>query len=268
MKENSFRLALKKEQPLQLLGVINPYIALMAEQMGYSALYLSGAGIANFSYGLPDIGITTLGNVIEDAMRIVSRVSLPLIVDIDTGWEIEETIDSMVEIGVAGVHIEDQPKDKRCGHLPGKEVISIEEMTYRITLAKNPQLVLIARTDAYAIEGLEGVIKRGIAYKNAGAEVFFPEALPDLESFERVKKAVKLPILANITEFGKTPLYTLNDLKKSDVDIALYPLSCARAMNKAAETVMKEILEKGETAHLVNQMQTRSELYNYLNYEY
>ncbi len=268
LTQNALRLALKKEKPLQLLGVINPYIALMAQRMGYSALYLSGAGVANYSHGIPDVGLTTLGNVLEDAMRITSRVTLPLMVDIDTGWQIQETIHSMIDIGVAGVQIEDQTKVKRCGHLPGKTVVSIEEMTDRIKRAKNDKIVLIARTDSYSLEGIDGVIKRGIAYKEAGAEIFFPEALPDLNSFEKVKEAVNLPILANLTEFGQTPLYTLADLKKSNIDIALYPLSCARAMNKAAETVMREIKEKGETAHLLGQMQTRDELYDYLDYEY
>lgn len=272
-----FRKALKQHFPLQIVGVINPYAALMAQDVGFKALYLSGAGVANSSYGLPDIGLTTLDDVLEDASRITQSVKLPLLVDIDTGWGnalmVERTIKAFMRAKVAAVHIEDQISNKRCGHLDNKQLISKEEMTekiqaaHQVRLQEDPSFYLIARTDALAIEGLEGVIERGLQYKKAGADALFAEAFKNLNDYQTVKKAVGLPLLANMTEFGKTPLFTLDEFKDVGVDMILYPLSANRAMNKAALDVFKEIYTKGTQKKLIDRMQTRDELYQFLNYE-
>lgn len=281
MENNSpgrrFRQALHANKPLQILGTINAYVALMAQQVGFNAIYLSGAGVANSSYGLPDLGMTTLDNVLEDVRRITSAVQLPLLVDIDTGWGpplmVRRSIKSMIFAGAAGVHIEDQIFQKRCGHRPGKSLVSIEEMCERLHAANESrneydrEFYLIARTDALANEGLEGVIKRGIAYREAGADALFAEAFVNLEDYETVKKEVQMPVLANMTEFGKTPLYTIKELDSVDVDMVLYPLSANRAMNHAALKVLEEIHEKGSQKDVLNLMQTRNELYSFLNYE-
>lgn len=269
-----FRKALLEEKPLQIIGTVNAYVAKMAQQIGYRAIYLSGAGVANASYALPDLGITSLDNVLEDAGRITSAVDLPLLVDIDTGWgneiNIARTITLMERVGVAAVQIEDQEADKRCGHRPGKKIVSTEEMVSRIKAAVNAKsdkaFVVMARTDALANEGLQGTIERAIAYRNAGADMLFAEAIQTLDQYRMIKKAIGIPILANITEFGKTPLFTLKDLASVDVDMALYPLTVTRAMNKAAHLVLQEVRTKGTQKDLINQMQTRDELYQILDY--
>jgi methylisocitrate lyase len=269
-----FRKAMANEKPLQVIGTINAYAALMAQKIGFHALYLSGAGVANSSYGLPDLGMTTLDNVLEDTIRITTAVDLPLLVDIDTGWGnefmIARTIKAMEKAGAAAVHIEDQVTNKRCGHRPGKALIPKEEMVDRIKAAvqakTDPNFVIMARTDALAVEGLTAAIDRSIAYCAAGADMLFPEALQSLEQYSAFKKAVRVPILANLTEFGRTPLFTLKQLADAGVDIALYPLSVNRAMNFAAHKALKEIREKGTQSKLLDQMQTRDELYEFLNY--
>lgn len=268
-----FRQALKEEKPLQIVGTVNAYVALMAEKLGYRSLYLSGAGVANSSFGLPDLAVTTLDNVLEEARRITDRVNLPLLVDIDTGWGnslmIARTMRSMIKAGVAAVHIEDQSADKRCGHREGKKIISINEMVDRIKAAadaKTDEIVLMARTDAFSSEGLDRCIARGIAYCEAGAEMLFPEALHTLEQYREFKRAVKVPVLINLTEFGSTPLFSLQELAKADIDMALYPLSVNRAMNLAAEKMLTEIRRKGTQKAALDSMQTRNELYNYLDY--
>lgn len=269
-----FRAALAAEKPLQLIGTVNAYVALMAQKTGYKAIYLSGAGVANNSYGLPDLAVTTLDNVLEDTRRITERVDIPLIVDIDTGWGtslmIERTIKLLIAAGAAGVHIEDQVFAKKCGHLAGKKIVSIAEMQNRIEAvveAKTEDFVLIARTDAFASEGMPGVLKRAEAYRDAGADIIFPEALTTLEQFKKVKDLVGIPIIANLTEFGVMPQYNLEQLREADIDIALYPLSVTRAMNRAAQVTLQEIRKEGTQAHLLGQMQTRQELYKFLDYE-
>lgn len=270
----TLRHAMQQEKPLQLIGVMNAYVALMAKDVGYKALYLSGAGVANSSYGLPDLGMTTLDNVLEDARRILSIVDLPLVVDIDTGWGsslmIQRTIKEMIKVGVAGVHLEDQPFLKRCGHLEGKSIVSTEEMVSRIKSAvqakSDSDFFIIARTDAFAVEGFEKTLERTHAYLAAGADAIFPEALPSLEDFKKLKKAINAPILANMTEFGKTPLLTREELASVPIDLALYPLSVNRAMNLAALKVLTELKKKGSQLELTSEMQTREELYHYLNY--
>jgi methylisocitrate lyase len=263
--------ALKNEHPLQIVGAINAYAAIMAREAGFRALYLSGAGVANSSYGIPDIGMTTLENVVEDASRITRTVDLPLLVDIDTGWgRIEEAVRSLELAGAAGIHIEDQIETKKCGHLDGKGIISKSEMCEKIRACIeariDPGFVVMARTDAFANEGMEGALERLHAYKEAGADMLFPEAMPEISLYTMIKESVRLPILANLTEFGKTPLFTLEELKIAGVDIALYPLSANRAMNLAALKVYREIREKGTQKHLLDQMQSREELYHFLNY--
>lgn len=262
---------LGQESPLQIVGVINAYAAIMAKEVGFRALYLSGAGVANISYGIPDIGKTTLENVLEDALRITQAVDLPLLVDIDTGWDKpEETIRAMEEIGVAGVHIEDQELKKKCGHLNDKKIISTSEMCERIRACiearKDPQFVVMARTDAYANEGIDKTLERLHAYKQAGAGMIFPEAMPKLSLYQTIKQSIRLPVLANLTEFGKTPLFTLEEVKEAGIDIALYPLSANRAMNLAALKVFQEIRQKGTQKNLLEIMQTRDELYHFLKY--
>ncbi len=269
-----FRQAMTEESPLQVIGTVNAYIALMAQKIGYRALYLSGAGVANSSYGFPDIGLTTLDNVLSDVTRITSAVDLPLLVDIDTGWGtrlmIQRTIKQMIRAGAAGIHIEDQAINKRCGHLPGKKLVSKKEMVDRIKAAvdarTDPGFIIMARTDAYAEEGIEHALERATAYRNAGADMLFPEALHSIHDYTLFKERVGIPILANLTEFGKTPLYTIQELAKSGVDIALYPLSINRSMNLAARQALKEIKHKGTQRHLLHRMQTRDELYDFLNY--
>lgn len=263
--------ALQGESPLQMVGVINAYVAKMAKDVGFRALYLSGAGVANSSYGIPDIGLTTLENVLEDASRITGAVDLPLLVDIDTGWDqIDRTIRALEDAGVAGVHIEDQVAAKKCGHLNGKGIISTSEMCERIRQCveakRDPRFVIMARTDAFANEGIDGALTRLHSYRMAGADMIFPEAMPELSLYQVIKETIRLPTLANLTEFGKTPLFTLQEVKTAGIDIALYPLSANRAMNLAALRVFQEIREKGTQKNLLEMMQTRDELYHFLQY--
>lgn len=271
-----FRQAIDLEKPLQIPGVINAYVAMMAKQAGFKALYLSGAGVANSSYGLPDIGLTTLDNVLEDARRIIDATHLPLLVDIDTGWGsplmIERVIKQLENSGVAAIHIEDQDTlSKRCGHLSGKQVVSLQEMQERIRAAvqakSDPHFVVMARTDALAIEGLESTLERANAYVAAGADMLFIEAITSLQDYRYFKTHISVPILANLTEFGKTPLFTIEELRSVGIDMVLYPLSANRAMNRAAEKVLHEIRSKGTQAGIVSEMQTRAELYQILNYK-
>jgi methylisocitrate lyase len=269
-----FRVAMTAEKPLQVVGTVNAYVALMAQQTGYKAIYLSGAGVANSSYGMPDLAVTTLDNVLEDVRRITATVELPLLVDIDTGWGntlmIARTIKLMIHAGAAAVHIEDQVMEKRCGHRPGKRVVPKEEMVDRIKAAVDAKtdnaFIVMARCDSLASEGLEATIDRALAYRDAGADMLFPEAFTSLEQFKAFKDAVKIPIVANITEFGKTPLFTREELANADVDIALYPLTVNRAMNKAACNILEQLRKTGTQKNLLDQMQTREELYHYLDY--
>ncbi|WP_066964138.1 methylisocitrate lyase [Microbulbifer sp. Q7] len=269
-----FRQALKDNQPLQVVGTINAYTAIMAERIDHQAIYLSGAGVANASYGLPDLGMTSLENVLEDVRRITAASSLPLLVDIDTGWggafNIARTIKEMIRAGAAAVHIEDQVAQKRCGHRPNKEIVSKEEMVDRIKAAVDARtdddFFIMARTDAFAQEGLEAAIERAQACIEAGADGIFAEAVTELEHYRAFKDALNVPILANITEFGKTRLYNKAELGESGADMVLYPLSAFRAMNKAAENVYTSILANGDQQAVVDTMQTRAELYDYLNY--
>ncbi len=270
-----FRKALTQETPLQIVGTINAYAALMAKHVGFRAIYLSGAGVANAAYGLPDLGMTTLDNVLTEAARITAAVDLPLLVDIDTGWGnslmIRRTIQSMERAGVAAVHIEDQPFEKRCGHRHNKAVISKADMVERLKAAVDARLdasfVVMARTDAYAIEGLPQTIERCLAYEAAGADMHFIEALATLEDYRVCAKTLQKPILANITEFGKTPLFTKDELAAAGVGLILYPLSAWRAMNLAALKVYDSLRNEGTQKFLVDQMQTREELYGFLDYE-
>lgn len=269
-----FRLAVAEEQPLQVVGTINAYCALMAERAGYRAIYLSGAGVANASHGLPDLGITNLTDVLEDARRITSASDLPLMVDIDTGWGnmfgIGRTIREMIKAEVAAVHIEDQEASKRCGHRPGKAIVSIKEMVDRVKAAvdarSDPNFVIMARTDALQKEGMNAAIERACRYVEAGADMIFPEAMTELEQYRQFVEAVKVPVLANITEFGKTPLFTLEELRGVGVSIALYPLSAFRAMNAAANQVYTSLRKEGTQQPLLEKMQTRDQLYDFLNY--
>lgn len=275
MINNLFFKALQEEHPLQIAGVINAYAALMAKKAGFKALYLSGAGVANFSYGFPDVGMTSLDNVLIDAERILNAADLPLLADGDTGWgstyTIQRMIKAMIHAGISAVHIEDQPFVKRCGHLSGKSLIPQEEMVDRIKAAvdarTDPSFVIMARTDAFGVEGFLQAIKRAKSYVEAGADMIFPEALTSLEEFREFKAAVKVPILANLTEFGKTPPFTIEELATANVDMALYPLSGARAMNKAALDVYEEIRTKGTQKGVIGKMQTREELYKFLDYQ-
>ncbi|GAA5523511.1 2-methylisocitrate lyase [Microbulbifer aestuariivivens] len=269
-----FRQALTENQPLQVVGTINAYTAIMAERIGHKAIYLSGAGVANASYGLPDLGMTSLDNVLEDVRRITAASALPLLVDIDTGWggafNISRTIKEMIRAGAAAVHIEDQVAQKRCGHRPNKEIVSKEEMVDRIKAAVDARtdddFFIMARTDAFAQEGLDAAIERAQACIEAGADGIFAEAVTELEHYRAFKDALNVPILANITEFGKTRLYNSKELAESGADMVLYPLSAFRAMNKAAENVYTSILQNGDQQAVVDTMQTREELYDYLNY--
>lgn len=269
-----FRQALVEESPLQILGVINAYVALMAQEAGFKALYLSGAGVANSAYGLPDLALTTLDNVCQELDRLTDRVDLPILVDIDTGWGnslmIARTIKRMIKLGAAAVHLEDQVTDKRCGHRAGKNLVSTEMMVDRIKAAvdakTDPYFVIMARTDAIAVEGLEKALERSIAYVEAGAEMLFVEAATTLDDYRAFKQVCGVPILANLTEFGTTPLFTLSELTQAEVDMALYPLSLNRAMNAAARLVMQDIKSKGTQKASIPHMQTREELYLFLNY--
>ena len=269
-----FREALIKNKPLQIVGCVNAYCALMADKVGHKSVYLSGAGVSNASFGMPDLGMTSLNDVIEDAKRITSITELPLLVDIDTGWggafNISRTIKEMYRSGVAAIHIEDQVGQKRCGHRPNKEMVSTEEMVDRVKACvdarQDESFFIIARTDAFASEGMESSINRAKSYIEAGADGIFAEAMTDIEQYKIFKKAIGVPILSNMTEFGKTPLSSKEDLKNMDVDMILYPLSAFRAMNLAALKVYEKILSEGHQKNLLNQMQTREELYEFLDY--
>jgi len=269
-----FRLALDEEKPLQIMGTVNAYAALMAERVGYRAIYLSGAGVANYSYGLPDIGMTSLDDVLADVRRITSATGLPLLVDIDTGWggafNIARTIKQMTAAGAAAVHIEDQVAQKRCGHRPNKAIVTADEMADRIKAAADaktdPDFVLMARTDSLQSEGLSGVIDRACAYVEAGADAIFAEAMTDLEMYGKVCAAVKVPVLANLTEFGATPCFTREELRDQGVAMLLYPLSATRAMQRAALEVMRATRVEGTQRSVVQLMQPRSELYDFLGY--
>ena len=269
-----FRQAVKDESPLQVAGAINAYAARMAEQTGFRALYLSGGGVAANSLGMPDLGISTMEDVLTDARRITDVTRAPLMVDIDTGWggafNIARTIRSFVKAGVAAVHMEDPVGTKRCGHRPGKEVVSQAEMVDRVKAAVDARtdesFVLMARTDALAVEGLNAAIDRACAYVEAGADMIFPEAMTTLEMYKQFRQAVKVPILANLTEFGATPLFTLDELRSANVDIALYCCGAYRAMNAAALNFYKTLRKEGTQKNVVPSMQTRAELYEYLNY--
>jgi methylisocitrate lyase len=269
-----FRYALKLESPLQIAGTINAYSAILAEQAGFQAIYLSGAGVANASFGIPDIGITNLNDVCDDVMRIRSVCDLPLLVDIDTGWGnwfgIQRTIKTLEAQGVAAVHIEDQVSAKRCGHRPNKEVVPKEEMCDRLKAALDARVdadfVIMARTDALQQEGLSRTVDRIHAYREAGADAIFLEGARDLSEYEHVVATCGLPVLANITEFGLTPLFSIDELAKTGVAMALYPLSAFRAMNRAAELTYQTIRQQGTQSPCVAAMQTREELYQTLNY--
>ncbi|NAW87416.1 methylisocitrate lyase [Photobacterium halotolerans] len=269
-----FRQAVADNHPLQVVGTINPYCAMMAKQVGHQAIYLSGGGIANASYGLPDLGITTLNDVTEDVRRITAACDLPLLVDIDTGFggafNIARTIREMERAGAAAVHMEDQVAQKRCGHRPNKAIVSQDEMVDRIKAAvdarQDDSFVIMARTDALAVEGMDAAIERAIACVEAGADMIFPEAMISLEQYRQFVDAVKVPVLANITEFGATPLFSCEELAGQGVGMVLYPLSAFRAMNKAALNVYQHLLTDGHQRNVVDQMQTREELYDYLGY--
>jgi methylisocitrate lyase len=267
------RAAVEAESPLQVVGVINAYAAIMAGQVGFQALYLSGAGVANASYGLPDLGMTSLGDVLEDVRRITSASDLPLLVDADTGWGgalgIARTIKEMIRAGAAGVHIEDQVTAKRCGHRPGKAIVSRQEMVDRIKAAvdaRSDDFVIMARTDALAVEGMDAAVERALACVEAGADMIFPEAVTGLDQYRRFSEAVGVPVLANITEFGVTPLFTTGELAGAGVGLVLYPLSAFRAMNAAALNVFRAIRQHGSQQPVVELMQTRMELYDFLGY--
>ncbi len=265
--------AVQDERPLQVVGAINAYHAMMAAKTGYRALYLSGGGVAAGSYGLPDLGLTSLDNVLEDARRITYATDLPLLVDADTGWggafNIARTVRQMQRAGAAGVHIEDQVAAKRCGHRPNKAVVAKSEMVDRIKAAvdaRSDDFVVMARTDALAVEGMDSAIERALACVEAGADMIFPEAMTELEQYRRFVDAVRVPVLANITEFGATPLFTTAELGSVGVGLVLYPLSAFRAMNKTALNVYQAIRRDGTQAGVVDTMQTRMELYDYLDY--
>ncbi|WP_395771680.1 methylisocitrate lyase [Arenimonas sp.] len=270
----SFRLAVAEESPLQVMGAITAYAGLMAKRTGYKALYLSGGGVAANSLGIPDLGISTMEDVLTDARRIVDATGMPLLVDIDTGWggafNIARTIRSFERIGVAAVHMEDQIGQKRCGHRPGKEVVSLQEMTDRFKAAVDARtdsgFVLMARTDAAAVEGLDSAIERAVAYVDAGADMIFPEAMSSLEDYRKFKAAVKVPILANLTEFGSTPFYSTDELRDAGVDIALYCCGAYRAMNKAALNFYETVRRDGTQKNIIDALQTRAELYDFLDY--
>jgi methylisocitrate lyase len=269
-----FRAALSAETPLQIIGAINAYHALLATQTGYKALYLSGGGVAAGSLGIPDLGISTLEDVLIDVRRITDVTETPLLVDIDTGFggafNIARSIKSIIKAGAGAVHIEDQVQAKRCGHRPNKAIVSQAEMVDRIKAAvdakTDPDFVIMARTDALAVEGLQSAIDRACACVEAGADMIFPEAITELSMYQQFVEAVKVPVLANITEFGATPLFTVDELRTANVSMVLYPLSAFRAMNQAALNVYQAVRNDGTQANVVNTMQTRAELYEHLNY--
>lgn len=269
-----FRSLVQSNPPLPVLGTINAYCALLAKKSNCKAIYLSGAGVANSAYGIPDLGMTSLPDVLEEARRITDTVDLPLLVDVDTGWghafTIARTIRSLEKAGVAAVHIEDQIFAKRCGHRPNKGIVSKQEMGDRIKAAvdarKDDKFVIMARTDAYASEGMKSAIERAQYFVELGADMIFPEAITTLAEYQQFTESVSVPVLANITEFGKTPLFTRDELKAAGIKLVLYPLSAFRAMSKAAEQVYKTIIEEGTQAGLLATMQTRDELYNVLGY--
>jgi methylisocitrate lyase len=270
----SFRDAVRAHAPLQVVGTVNAYCAMMAERIGHRAIYLSGGGVANASYGLPDLGMTSLDNVLEDVRRITAASRLPLLVDIDTGWggafNIARTVKEMIRAGAAAVHIEDQVAQKRCGHRPNKAIVDQQEMVDRIKAAvdarSDPGFVIMARTDALAVEGMQSALDRAAACVAAGADMIFPEAMTELDQYATFCRELAVPVLANLTEFGATPLFAVEELKSVGVALALYPLSAFRAMNRAAENVYRTLLERGTQASVVDTMQTRMELYDYLNY--
>ncbi len=269
-----FRNAVAEESPLQVMGAITAYAGLMAKRVGYQALYLSGGGVAANSLGMPDLGISTMEDVLTDARRIVEATQLPLLVDIDTGWggafNIARTIRSFERVGVAAVHMEDQVEQKRCGHRPGKDVVSIGEMVDRVKAAVDARtddsFVIMARTDAAAVEGIDSAIERACAYVAAGADMIFPEAMTSLDEYRRFRQAVKVPILANLTEFGSTPFFTTDELRGADVDIALYCCGAYRAMNKAALNFYETVRRDGTQKNILDTLQTRAELYDFLGY--
>ena len=269
-----FRRAVKEESPLQVMGAITAYAGLMAKRTGYKALYLSGGGVAANSLGMPDLGISTMEDVLIDARRIVDATQMPLLVDIDTGWggafNIARTIRNFINVGVAAVHIEDQVGQKRCGHRPGKEVVSKDEMVDRVKAAVDARhdesFVIMARTDAAAVEGIDAAIERACAYVEAGADMVFPEAMKTLEDYKRFKAAVQVPILANLTEFGSTPFFTTNELRTANVDIALYCCGAYRAMNRAALNFYETVRREGTQKNIIDTLQTRAELYDFLGY--
>ena len=270
-----FRAAVATEKPLQVVGAINANHALLAQHAGFKAIYVSGGGVAAGSLGLPDLGISTLDDVLTDVRRITDVCDLPLLVDVDTGFgpsafNIARTVKALTKAGAGAMHIEDQVGAKRCGHRPGKAIVSQDEMVDRIKAAvdarTDPDFVIMARTDALAVDGLQAAIDRAAACVEAGADMIFPEAITDLAMYRRFAAAVKVPILANITEFGKTPLFTLKELESANVDIALYPLSAFRAMNKAALNVYSTLRKEGTQKNTVDTMQTREELYQHLGY--
>uniref|UniRef100_A0A486XGS3 2-methylisocitrate lyase n=1 Tax=Rheinheimera sp. BAL341 TaxID=1708203 RepID=A0A486XGS3_9GAMM len=269
-----FRAAISANTPLQIVGTINAYTAMMAERTGHQALYLSGAGVANASFGLPDLGMTSLNDVCEDIRRITAATSVPLLVDADTGWggafNIARTVKEMTRAGAAGFHIEDQVAQKRCGHRPNKEIVSLDEMVDRVKASVDARtdesFFIMARTDALAQQGLEAAIERAIACQDAGADAIFAEAVHTLEQYKAFTSALNVPVLANITEFGQTPLYNKAELASVGMAMVLYPLSAFRAMNKAALNVYQSILDNGDQKAVVDSMQTRAELYDFLNY--
>ena len=270
-----FRKAAAEEKPLQVIGAINANHALMAKKVGYRAIYLSGGGVAAGSLGMPDLGISGLDDVLTDIRRITDVCDLPLLVDVDTGFgasafNVARTTRSLIKFGAAAMHIEDQVGAKRCGHRPGKELVTKDEMADRIKAAvdarTDPGFVIMARTDALANEGLDSAVARAIQYVEAGADMIFPEAVPSIDMYRKFAAAVKVPILANITEFGKSPLYTVDELRSAGVGIVLYPLTAFRAMNKAALKVYQTVRKEGTQKNLVGEMQTREELYEIINY--
>lgn len=269
-----FRAAVQEESPLQVMGAITAYAGLMAKRTGYKALYLSGGGVAANSLGMPDLGISSMEDVLIDARRIVEATDMPLLVDIDTGWggafNIARTIKSCIRTGIAAVHMEDQVGQKRCGHRPGKEVVSLSEMVDRVKAAVDAKtdssFVLMARTDAAAVEGIDSAIERACAYVEAGADMIFPEAMKTLEDYRRFKSAVKVPILANLTEFGSTPFFTTDELRDAGVDIALYCCGAYRAMNKAALNFYETVRREGTQKNIIDTLQSRADLYDFLNY--
>lgn len=268
------RAAIEAERPLQIVGTVNAYSALLAERSGFKAIYLSGAGVANASFGLPDLGMTSLNDVCEDVSRITSATELPLLVDADTGWggafNIAKTCKDLIKAGAAGMHLEDQVSAKRCGHRPGKALVPAEEMIDRIKAAvdgrTDPSFVIMARTDAHAVEGQKAALERAQAYVAAGADMIFAEALTSLEEYTQFTSAIRVPVLANITEFGKTPLFTTTELGSVGVRLVLYPLSAFRAMSSAALAVYGALRKEGTQKSVLNLMQTRMELYDVLGY--